>query len=75
MPFVLMIRERGSSWAGREPIATLHASRGEAEAELADYVRGNWEAKMSYEPPDDDYELVEQYFDKVLEAYEIAETA
>lgn len=75
MPFLLMIRERGCSWAGRGPLAETYATREEAEADLADYVRRNWDAKMSDVPPEDDDELVEQYFDWVLEAYNIAETA
>lgn len=73
MPFVLMIRERGSSWAGRNPMATIHPSREEAEAELVDYVREMWEAKMDQDAPEDDDEMVEQYFDKVLEEYVITE--
>lgn len=75
MPFVLMIRERGSSWAGRDPIATIHSSREAAMAELVDYVRENWDAKMDVEPPEDDDELIDLYFDHVLEEYAIAETA
>ncbi len=75
MPFVLMIRERGHSWAGREPIAVVHASREEAEAELVDYVKENWDAKMNEDPPADEDELIERYFDCVLEEYDIAETA
>ena len=75
MPFVLMIRERGSSWAGREPIAIIHPSREEAQAELVDYVRENWDAKMDQDSPEDDDELIDQYFDQVLEEYDIAETA
>jgi len=75
MPFVLIIRERGSSWAGRDPIATIHPSREEAEAELLAYVREMWEAKMDQDPPEDDDEIVERYFDKVLEEYLITEAA
>lgn len=75
MPYVLMIRERGCSWAGREPIATVHASREEAEAELVDYVKENWDAEMNEHPPGDEDELIERYFDCVLEEYDIAETA
>jgi hypothetical protein len=73
MPFVLMIRECNYSWAGRGPIAETYATREEAEADLADYVRRNWDAKMGDDPPEDDNELVEQYFDWVHEEYDIAE--
>lgn len=73
MPFVLMIRERGCSWAGRGPIAMTFPSKEAARAELLDYARENWDAKMDDDPPDDEDELVEQYFDWVLEEYDIAE--
>ncbi|MBZ5669332.1 MAG: hypothetical protein LAO04_06360 [Acidobacteriia bacterium] len=75
MPFVLIIRERGCSWAGRDPIATIHSSREEALAELVDYVWENWDAKMDEAPPEDDDELIDQYFDNVLEEYVIAEAS
>ena len=75
MPFVLIIREQGSSWAGRDPIATIHPRREEAEAELVDYVRKMWDAKMDQDPPEDDDEAIGQYFDKVLEEYLITEAA
>jgi len=75
MAFVLMIRERGCSWAGRDPIAIVRPTREEAEAELLDYVKENWDAKMGDDPPEDDDEPVEQYFDRVLEEFDIAETA
>jgi len=75
MPFVLMIRERGSSWAGRDPIATIHSSREAARADLVDYVKESWDAKMDMEAPEDDDELIDQYFDHVLEEYDITETA
>jgi len=75
MPFVLVIRERGSSWAGRDPIAVVHPSRDEAKPELVDYVRENWDTRMDEAPPENEDELVGRYFDNVLEAYDIAETA
>lgn len=75
MPYVLMIRERGCSWAGRDPIAIIHSSREEAKSELIDYVRENWDAKMDEDPPDDDDGLIDQYFDHVLEEYVITEAA
>ena len=74
MPFVLMIRERRNSWAGRGPIARIYSSEEEAQAELVDYVRENWDAKMDEDPPEDEDELIEQYFDQVLEEYDIAAT-
>jgi hypothetical protein len=76
MRFVLIIRERRSSWAGRGPIAVIHPSEEAAQAELVDYVRENWDAKMDEDPPeDDDDELIEMYFDQALEEYVIAEAA
>jgi hypothetical protein len=74
MPFVLMIRERGCSWAGRGPIAVIHPSKEEAQAELLDDVRENWDAKMGDDLPEDD-QLIEMYFDQVLEEYVITEAA
>ena len=75
MPYILMIRERSSSWAGRGPIAVIHPSEEEAQAQLIEYVRGNWDNMMNDDPPEDDYELVEEYFDQVLEEYVITQTA
>jgi len=76
MPYVLMIRERQSSWAGRGPIANTHATWEEAHAELVAYVHENWDAKMDEDPPkDDEDELIVHYFEKTLEEYDIAETA
>ncbi|HLY61307.1 MAG TPA: hypothetical protein VKV95_11205 [Terriglobia bacterium] len=73
MPFVLIIRERSSSWAGRDPITLIHPRREEAIAELVDYVRESWGAKMDEDPPGEEDELIDQYFDHVLEEYIIAE--
>lgn len=75
MPYILTIRERNSSWAGRSPVVSEHASRGEAEAELRDYVQRNWDTEMDTNPPDDPDEMIQEYFETVLEAYEILETA
>ena len=72
--FVLTIRERRNSWAGRGPIATLHASREEAEADLIGYVRDCWEDKMDGDPPEDE-DLIDEYFGKVLEEHTISELA
>ena len=72
MPFVLMIRERRYSWGGRGPIARIFPSEEGAKAELLDYVRENWDGD---DPPEDDDELIEEYFDSVHEEYDIAEIA
>jgi hypothetical protein len=74
MPFVLIIAERGHSWAGRPPIVTSHETRAAAEADLVSYVRERWAAEMDGGPvPEDDDEMIEQYFDFALERYEIVE--
>lgn len=75
MPFVLVIRERRNSWAGRGPIAVIHPSEEAAQADLFSYVQENWDAKMGDDLPEDDDELIEQYFECVLEEYVISETA
>jgi hypothetical protein len=75
MAFVLTIRERNDSWAGRPPIVSTYATRAEAEAELRDYVGHNWDAEMDTDRPDDPDEMIEEYFEYVLEAYEIVESA
>jgi hypothetical protein len=75
MPFLLMIRERRYSWAGRDPMAVIHPTREAAQAQLLDYVRENWDDQMGDEPPEDEDELVEQYFDCVHEEYVITGTA
>ncbi|MFZ0338906.1 MAG: hypothetical protein WAL45_12790 [Terracidiphilus sp.] len=74
MPFTLIIQERGYSWAGRPPRESSHATREEAEAELLDYVRANWDTELdSDEPPDDPEGMVKEYFADVLESYTITE--
>lgn len=73
MPFVLMIRKRRGPWEGRGMIARILSSEEDAQAELVDYVRENWGAKMDNDPPQNADELVEAYFDKVLEEYAISE--
>jgi hypothetical protein len=76
MAFTLTIRERGNSWAGRHPVTSIHSSQQKAKAELVDYVRRNWDTEMGGgEPPGDEDELIDRYFEDVLEAYEITETA
>jgi hypothetical protein len=73
MPYILTIRERNNSWAGRPPVTTTHNSRTDAEAELLDYVRRNWDAELGTEPPGDAQQMIEEYFADVLEAFEITE--
>lgn len=75
MPYILTIRERNNSWAGRSPFASLHATEAEANAALLDYVRRNWESEVGADAPDDPDEIVNEYFSEVLEAYDISETA
>lgn len=71
--YVLIIKEKSDSWAGRSPFGTEHATRQAAEAELLDYVRRNWDAEMGTDPPEDPEEMIQEYFSEVLEAYEIRE--
>ena len=74
MPFVLTIREQGSSWAGPDPVTSVHTTRHEAELAVVGYVRDNWDSEMDAdEPPSDETELVRQYFENVPESYEIVE--
>ena len=73
MPFVLVIKDRGQSWAGRSPVTTTHNSRAEAEGALLDYVRRNWDAEVGTEAPGDEQQMIGEYFADVLEAYEIIE--
>jgi len=73
MPFVLMIRKRRGPWEGRGLIATIHSTEEDAQANLVDYVRENWDAKMDNDPPKTADELIEAYFDHVLEEYAISE--
>jgi hypothetical protein len=73
MPFVLTIRERNHSWAGRPPASSQHKTLADARAELVDYVRRNWDSEIGTERPDEPNQMVEDYFSEVLEAYEIQE--
>ena len=73
MPFVLIIGERSNSWAGRTPKVTLHNSREQAQAALVDYVKRNWEGEVEGDEPESADELIQQYFDEVLEFYDIQE--
>jgi len=62
MPFILTIGELGGSWAGRDPVTSIHASRLEARATLIEYVRDKLGRR-----------LVERYFRAVPETYQITE--
>jgi hypothetical protein len=73
MMFVLSIKERNFSWAGRGPIAMTFATREQAEQEIIDYVSERWEDKLDVDRPDDPDDMVTAYFDRVLEEYEILE--
>ena len=75
MAYILKIRERNDSWAGRSPAISEHANRGDAEAALREYVQRNWVAEIGTEPPDNPDEIVQEYFAEALEAYEIRESA
>jgi hypothetical protein len=37
-------------------------------------VRENWDDKIDEDPPEDEEELIDQYFDQTLEEYAITET-
>lgn len=70
----LIIREKGSSWAGRPPVVTTYADEETARRALEEYVLANWESEMDEaEMPDDPEDAVDQYFEAVAEAYDIAE--
>jgi hypothetical protein len=71
MAFILTIRERNGSWAGRSPAQSTHATEDEARAALSDYVHRNWDAEVGTERPQDADEMIDEYFEEVLEAYEI----
>jgi len=76
MAFILTIREQGSSWAGRDPVTSVHATRHETDAALVDYARENWDSEMDGDdPPAEEDELVRQYFENVPEAYEISQAS
>jgi hypothetical protein len=75
MPYILTIKERSHSWAGRPPVSSPHATRAEAEGELRDYVRRNWDSEMGTEMPNDPNEAISEYFTEVLESYDIVEAS
>jgi mono/diheme cytochrome c family protein len=71
MAYVLTIREKNHSWAGRSPVRTVHATNEEATAALVEYVSQNWDAEIGSDIPEDPEEMIQEYFAGVLEAYEI----
>ena len=73
MIFVLINGERSNSWAGRPPVVTLHRSREGARAGVLDYVKRNWKDKVGTEEPGEQDDMIEQYFEEVLECYDIQE--
>jgi len=69
----LIIREKGSSWAGRPPVVAIFDDEAEARAALFDYVCANWEDEMfDADMPEDSDDAVDQYFEVAAEAYDIA---
>ena len=73
MPFVLIIGERSNSWAGRSPVVSLHHNREQATANLVEYVKRNWDDEVGGDVPEEADEMIEQYFEEVLEQYDIQE--
>ena len=71
--FTLLISEKNGSWAGRKPLRSTHPTEEAAEEALVEYVRRKWDAEMGSEPPEDESDLVDEYFDSVLERYQIVE--
>jgi len=75
MSYVLTIRERNGSCAGRSPARSVHAARDAAEAALLDYVQPNGDAELGTKPLDSPEGAVEEHFAEALEAYDIRESA
>lgn len=73
MPFALIIGERSNSWAGRSPVVTLHHNREQAMAGLVEYVKRNWQDEVGGDEPEEADQMIEQYFEEVLEFYDIHE--
>jgi hypothetical protein len=72
--FILTIKERNFSWAGRGPLVMTYETRDEAKQGLIDYVSEQWGSEMDMDDrPEDPGDMVAAYFDHVLEAYEILE--
>ena len=69
--YLLTIKEKNHSWAGRSPVRSTHQTSEEAQAELESYVRRNWDAEIGIEEPTDPDELVEIYFEDADEQYSI----
>ena len=69
--FVLVIRATGNQWSGRDPVTSLHATRDEAQVELIDFVKRNWEDTDEDKMPDDPVEMIDLFFELVDMQYEI----
>jgi len=54
---------------------TVHLTQDEAERELFEYVRRNWDSAEYGELPEDPWAMVEEYFSNALEAYEIVQVS
>jgi hypothetical protein len=72
MKWVLLIREVAGSWAGRPPHVEIHPTEESAEKALVAFVSRNWSSELpDSELPEDESEMVRQYFEDVPEAYHI----
>jgi len=74
-PYILTIRERNHSWAGRSPTRSEHVTRLEADTALLEYVKRNWEAEVGTDTPAEPDVMIQEYFSEVLEAYDIREVS
>jgi hypothetical protein len=60
--------------APRGPFSTEHATRDEVHAALVEYVKENWKPELDdYEMPGDEDDMVREFFNEVLQDYEITE--
>ena len=80
MTYILTIGESGSSWPGRSPVSSTHATEAAARDALVAYVRRNRDSEIGpevggFDPPEDPTGMVEQYFAEVPETYDILENA
>src|ERR1039458_4219483 len=75
-------RRRGKSYCRRScaarsisnpAIRCRSSASGSRGSTLHEYVRRNWAAEVGTEPPDDPGEMIEEYFEEVLESYDIIE--
>lgn len=70
MEYALVIHEEGSSWAGRPAVFWTFTTREETEEFLAAWVRRNWGDRSDI--PEDEDEMISQYFEEAQEGYRIA---